>query len=145
MIRELREENEKLKKMLIQMAQGGPINLKDFEVNDLSDLIETMEENNKAMEDMQKPWHEKLQEEKERDRQKTESEPAKKEDRRVPHLTNLNEDPQLTGKVYYSLLDCKCMPLSSFIGPVYVGRRNGDPKPQIVLGGVGIRANHAYF
>jgi hypothetical protein len=28
---------------------------------------------------------------------------------------------------------------------VYVGRRNGVPKPQIVLGGVGIRSNHAYF
>ena len=53
----------------------------------------------------------------------------------VPHLTNLNEDPQLTGKVYYSLMDC----------PVYVGRRNGNPTPQIILGGVGIRMNHAIF
>ena len=32
-----------------------------------------------------------------------------KEDRKVPHLTNLNEDPQLTGKVYYSLIDCKTL------------------------------------
>lgn len=31
------------------------------------------------------------------------------------------------------------------IGPVYVGRKNGDPKPSIVLGGVGIRNNHAIF
>lgn len=31
------------------------------------------------------------------------------------------------------------------IGPVYVGRKNGDPKPQIILGGIGIRPNHAYF
>ena len=32
MIRELREENEKLKKVLIQIAQGGPINLKELGV-----------------------------------------------------------------------------------------------------------------
>ena len=107
MIRELREENEKLKKVLIQMAQGGPINLKELEVNDLSELLENLEENSKAMDDMQKPWDQKLKEEKERDRINTENKALNKEDRRVPHLTNLNEDPQLTGRVYYSLLNCK--------------------------------------
>jgi hypothetical protein len=107
MIRELREENDKLKKVLIAMAQGKPIDLKELGVNDLSELVETMDENSKAMEDMEKPWAEKLKEEKERDKQAQEHNPSKREDRRVPHLTNLNEDPQLTGKVYYSLLDCK--------------------------------------
>ena len=89
------------------MAQGGPINLKELGVNDLSELIENMDENQKAMDDMSKPWEEKLKEEKERERQILEKTPVKKEDKRVPHLTNLNEDPQLTGKVYYSLLNCK--------------------------------------
>ena len=42
------------------MAQGGPINLKELGVSDLSELIETMDENTKAMDDMQKPWVEKL-------------------------------------------------------------------------------------
>lgn len=93
MIRELREENEKLKKVLIQIAQGGPINLKELGVNDLSELVETMDENSKHMEDLQKPWAEKLQEEKERDKEIMEKQQTKKEDRRVPHLTNLNEDP----------------------------------------------------
>lgn len=64
MIRDLREENAKLRKILVQMAQGGPINLKELGVSDLSELIETMDENSKAMEDMEKPWAEKLQEEK---------------------------------------------------------------------------------
>jgi hypothetical protein len=45
MIRELKEENEKLKKVLIQMATGGPINFKELGVNDLSELIENMDEN----------------------------------------------------------------------------------------------------
>jgi len=89
------------------MAQGGPINLKELEVNDLSELLENLEENSKAMDDMQKPWDQKLKEEKERDRINTENKALNKEDRRVPHLTNLNEDPQLTGRVYYSLLNCK--------------------------------------
>jgi hypothetical protein len=106
MIRELREENEKLKKVLIQMAQGGPINLKELGVSDLSELIETMDENSKAMEDMQKPWIEKLQEEKDKEQQVQKS---LKEDRRVPHLTNLSDDEQINGKACYSLLDCKSL------------------------------------
>lgn len=147
MIRELREENEKLKKVLIQIAQGGPINLKELGVGDLSELIETMDENSKAMEDMQKPWHEKLQEEKEKDRE-TLMLKSKREDRRVPHLTNLSDDEQINGKACYSLLDCKInYACNRFLtlGPVYVGRKTGNPKPQIILGGVGIRTNHAYF
>ena len=106
MIRELREENEKLKKVLIQMAQGGPINLKELGVSDLSELIETMDENSKAMEDMQKPWIEKLQEEKEKEKEQL-VQKSLKEDRRVPHLTNLSDDEQINGKACYSLLDCK--------------------------------------
>lgn len=51
MIRELKEENEKLKKMLIQLHKGGEVNMKD-----LGDIVETLEENDKAMEDMEKPW-----------------------------------------------------------------------------------------
>jgi hypothetical protein len=67
MIRELREENEKLKKVLIQVASGGPINLKELGIGDLNELIETMDENTKAMDDLTKPWEEKLKEEKERE------------------------------------------------------------------------------
>lgn len=68
MIRELKEENEKLKKLLIAAASGGgPINLKDLGLGDLEELMETMDENEKAMEDMSKPWEQKLKEEKEKD------------------------------------------------------------------------------
>ena len=51
----------------------------------------------------------------------------------IPHLKNLHEDPQLSGIVYY--------PLSS--GEIHVGRKTGDPVPQIILGAVGIKPNHA--
>jgi len=129
MIRELREENEKLKKVLIQMAQGGPINLKELEVNDLTELLENLEENSKAMDDMQKPWDQKLKEEKERERINTENKALNKEDRRVPHLTNLNEDPQLTGRVYYSLLNCKyLLKFHNFIRPCLCWKKKWKPE-----------------
>jgi hypothetical protein len=54
MIRELREENEKLKKMLMSAASGGTINLK--ELGNLEEIQETMDQNIKAMEDLEKPW-----------------------------------------------------------------------------------------
>ena len=58
MIRELREENDKLKRILIKAAAsgGGTINLKELGLGDLNELIETMEENEKAVEEMEKPW-----------------------------------------------------------------------------------------
>lgn len=96
LIRELREENEKLKQILLKAASGGgPINLKDLGLGDINELIETMEENTKAVEEMEKPWEQKLQEEKERSNQQQEQyeHMVNKVDRRVPHLTNLNEDP----------------------------------------------------
>ena len=67
MIRELREENEKLKQILLKAASGGGvINLNDLGLGNLNELVETMEENTKAVEEMEKPWEQKLQEEKER-------------------------------------------------------------------------------
>lgn len=48
-------------------------------------------------------------------------------------MTNLHEDSQLSGKVYYSLTKC----------PFYIGRKTGNPKPNIILGALGIQPNHA--
>jgi hypothetical protein len=90
LIRELKEENDKLKKMLMSLSSGQPINIKDFGVGDLNELVENFEENQKAMEEMEKPWEQKLNEEQEKSH-KAVSKP--KEDMSVPHLTNLNEDP----------------------------------------------------
>ena len=56
MIRELREENEKLKKLILSAASGGTINLKDLGVGDLQEIMETVNENEKAMENLEKPW-----------------------------------------------------------------------------------------
>ena len=47
----------------------------------------------------------------------------------------MNEDPQLSHKLRYSLKQL----------PVYVGRKHGNPAPQITLSGIGIKVNHAIF
>ena len=56
--------------------------------------------------------------------------------KRDPHITNLHEDAQLSGKLYYSLANLNKM-------PVTVGRQAANPT--IVLRGVGIQNNHASF
>ena len=58
---------------------------------------------------------------------------GKQEDRTAPHLVLIHEDPQLSGKVFYSLAT----------GEIHIGRKNGDPVPQIILGSIGIKPNHA--
>ena len=45
-------------------------------------------------------------------------------DMSYPHLINVNEDPLLNGKVIYSLKE-------TF---TYVGKKSGNPVPQIILG-----------
>jgi len=66
MIRELKDENKKLKQMLMKIAQCGSdtINLKELGIENMEDVLADMNETEKVMEDMQKPWEEKLAEEK---------------------------------------------------------------------------------
>lgn len=49
-----------------------------------------------------------------------------------PYLTNLNEDQLLSGKLKYNIET-----------ELIVGRKNGNPSPNVVLGALGIEANHA--
>ena len=51
----------------------------------------------------------------------------------IPHLCQLHEDPMLTGKVYYSLQT----------GSIGFGKRKGNPIPQIILGDIAVKPNHA--
>lgn len=139
MIRELRVENDKLKKILKNaMKGGGVINLNELDF-DIGDMMETMEENDKAIEEMEKPFEQKIAEAQEkREMAKTELVKLSKgnnKDKRLPHLTNLLEIEDQSFFAYYGLFNC----------PVYVGRKNGDPKPEIILEGSAIKPNHAVF
>ena len=54
-------------------------------------------------------------------------------DKSIPHIANLHEDPLMSGVVYYSLLK----------GVINIGRKTGNPVPEIILGAIGIKPNHA--
>lgn len=58
---------------------------------------------------------------------------AVKVDNSKPHISNLNEDPQLSRKINYSL-DREAS---------HIGRRNIEPQNHIEIGGMGIRNLHA--
>jgi len=42
-------------------------------------------------------------------------------------------DPQLSGVVFYTIAS----------GEIHIGARGGDPAPQVMLGAIGIKPNHA--
>ena len=60
MIRELKEENTKLKDMIKNLskayASGKPIDMKALGLENMEQAVEEMEENEKLLEDIQKPW-----------------------------------------------------------------------------------------
>ena len=57
---------------------------------------------------------------------------ATQNDKSVPHVINLNEDPQMSGIQYYSLSK----------GQILIGRKTGNPQPDIIIGATGIKQNH---
>ena len=134
MVRMLKEENVGLKKMIEDLqkkllGQGGVVGEDDKQA--FLDLKEQYEANQKVMSDMQKTFEERLEEAK-----KSEGEYIGSHvDISLPHLVVLNEDPQLSHKLRYQLSEL----------PVYVGRKHGNPTPQITLSGIGIALNHAIF
>lgn len=138
MIRELKAENDKLKELLkaANMDENDLAKLRSglgFSGN-AKDLAEQMAENERKIQERERDWEERLKEQREKDRLEHEKQLELKQlmDRKAPHLTNLNEDIQLSGKMYYSLAHC----LDGKI--LYIGRNEGNPKPQIILRGVGI-------
>jgi hypothetical protein len=52
--------------------------------------------------------------------------------RQIPHLINLNEDPMLSGKLKYFLVD----------GDTHIGRRSNACENHIIMGGADIQPQH---
>ena len=135
MVRMLKEENVSLKKMIEDLQKkiggggGGSISAEDQQA--FLELKEQYEANQKVMGDMQKTFEERLEEAKKHEGENI----GQKVDIKLPHLVVLNEDPQLSYKLRYPLNEL----------PVYVGRKHGNPEPQIKLSGIGIKQNHAVF
>lgn len=72
-------------------------------------------------------------EDKKKHEQQEESKYAVKIDTSRPHMSNLNEDPQLSRKINYSITQSLNQ----------IGRRNITPPNHIEIGGMGIRPLHA--
>ena len=156
-IRQLQNENIELKKMIQKLQKVDVKNFSEFNELDMGnneklddyvhkdivkeheekenemhqkikDLEETLIANNMMMKEFEKSFEEKLKEEKEKIKK------IEKKDLSVVHLTNLNEDPILSGQIYYNLKN---------IDTFYIGRKNGEPEPNMVLMGMGVQKNHA--
>lgn len=57
-------------------------------------------------------------------------------DKTAPHITNLHEDEQMSGLVFFPI--CK-----EGKTELNVGRKTGNPVPDVILGAIGIKSNHA--
>ncbi|PFH37453.1 putative Chromosome-associated kinesin KLP1 [Besnoitia besnoiti] len=130
LIRELKEENERLKK-----AAGGELVLSDSgktqeEMDKMKQQYEEeLEANRRALEEMSKSWQQKLAEAQARDA-------AAGKEQQVENqacLKNLNEDPLLSGKITLNLPE----------GSSSVGKPNSENKPTFQIGGLGVTVNHA--
>lgn len=69
LIRELRSENDKLKKILMDAAKKGKgiIDLSELGLGDASEIVEQMEEAEQRITDIEKPWEERLAEQRAKD------------------------------------------------------------------------------
>ena len=131
-VRLLREENNDLKKKIEELSKkllGGSVEDEDKEA--FRELKAQYDETQKLCESMSKTFSERLEEAKKADKELG----IEKVDINKPHLIVLNEDPQLSHKLKYSLKEL----------PIYVGRKHGNPQPKIKLSGIGIKQNHAIF
>ena len=131
-VRLLREENNDLKKKIEELSKkllGGTVEDEDKEA--FKELKAQYDETQKLCENMSKTFSERLEEAKKADKELG----IEKVDIGKPHLIVLNEDPQLSHKLKYSLKEL----------PIYVGRKHGNPQPKIKLSGIGIKQNHAIF
>lgn len=95
LMRELLEENQKLKEMIQSLGAGRTVDAQTFE--DLGRKQREIAEAEAALKDMQKTFQEKLEEDRQRQgefrRRGTVVNPM------VPMIVNLNQDPQLQGRV----------------------------------------------
>ncbi|XP_067130664.1 kinesin-like protein KIF28 isoform X2 [Centruroides vittatus] len=137
LIRELREENEKLKRMLEKGAVDIPVGpgMTKEEIERLKkkweeEMKAAMAENNREIKEIKQSYGEKLDAAK-RHQEVQEEEKLKLEEekKKYPHLANLNFDPQLSGKIVHILK----------FGDNVVGKGDVD----IVLLGPSIQPEHA--
>ncbi|CAL1537456.1 unnamed protein product [Lymnaea stagnalis] len=137
LIRELREENQKLLAMLKAggvPAEGGAASSSQDIEEMKKQLEEQMAANQKELEEMKKSWEERMKDAQLDSMAKLEVEKKRNEERKVtPHFWNLSEDPALTAMIIHF---CK-------EGTAKIGNKNATPSPEILINGLGIQKQHA--
>ncbi|XP_077982390.1 kinesin-like protein KIF28 isoform X2 [Glandiceps talaboti] len=142
MIRELKEENERLKKALTGGGVGALDAGASMSAEDRERMKKEMEEeiraqlmaNTEALGDMGTGWEEKMKRDQaEYDAENKEKAMADVRKNKEAHFANLNEDPLLSGMIVY------------FVGATQttIGRKDATPAPDITLSGLSIQKNHA--
>lgn len=134
LIRELREENERLKKAMggNLPAPAGGQELDPAMIEAIrKQYEEEIEANKRAMEEMTMSWQQKVDEEKKRAAASGRVE--EHAELTLPTLQNLNEDPFLSGKIICVLKEG----MSTF------GKPEGEEAPTFRIGGLGVVSGHA--
>lgn len=140
MIRELKAENDKLKKQLAEAGGPAQVVTKEDEESKAAMLAmkEQLEANQRAMLEMEKSWEDKVAEAKLQEQEAAKIREAEEASFKSdnPHLLNLNEDPLLDRKVVYDIKSDE---------KLTCGRRGKDVAHKLQLGGMGIEKDHCYF
>lgn len=132
LIRELKEENLRLKALLEgKIPEGEPGEDADFLRQEYEKQIEELR---RAAEEAQKTMQEKIKFTEEKKLAPSSSNKAlpAKIVLKTPHLSNLNEDPLLSGHICHGFQE----------GVNIIGKKNPSNPPNIVIEGLGIRVDH---
>ncbi|MES1911981.1 MAG: hypothetical protein MHM6MM_004331 [Cercozoa sp. M6MM] len=154
MIRELKEENERLRKLIAQgggdlSALSGGGDVEELKKQHEEEMRKAMEENQKLIENMKMSWEERIAQASEQTTALQQSQAgisdgsidfshlraADETEQKCPFLLNLHEDDQLTRTVAYPLRKEE----------LRLGRMSATEQPDIVLNGLNIRARHCTF
>jgi len=128
LIRQLREENQKLKEMIGGM--GSTTDASGIPEEEMLQKQAEIAQLEGALKEMQRSFSDRLKQAKE------DAERGKKEkaDLTLPHIANLNEDDLLTNKLQFAFKE----------GQTRIGRGGGeDADPDVTLSGLGIHKEHA--
>jgi len=132
LIRQLREENAKLKEMIGEVPAGGASDDQSAEaLQEKQAEIAALED---ALKEMQKSFSDKMAEA-QKAAHKREKE---KENLSLPHIANLNEDDLLTNKLCFAFREGR-----SRIGRGPGPGEEGRAAPEVALAGLGIHGEHA--
>ncbi|EDO35613.1 predicted protein [Nematostella vectensis] len=133
LIRELKEENERLKK---SMEGGIPLSAAGMSPEEIERMRKQMEEEIKAQLAMNNEsmmsWDDKLQQSRD-EGSSSEVQEMQQKLNSVPHIVNLNEDPLLSGVVKHFIEQEE----------VTIGNKKAEPQPSIVFSGLSIQKQHA--